>query len=93
MNRADLVSAVAERAGLTNADADAALKAFADVVGEATRRREKVSIIGFLTFDTTHRSARTGRNPQTGEEIQIAATWAPKVSAGAALKQAAAENN
>lgn len=90
MNRTELVEAVANKTGLTKTDADAAVKAFSEVVLESVKKREKVSLPGFLTFDVSHRNARTARNPRTGEEIKVAATWAPKVSAGSALKAAAA---
>lgn len=92
MNRSELVDAIAERSGLTKANADAALRALTDTVTEATRSREKVSIPGFLTFDVSHRKARMARNPRTGEEVKVDETWAPKVSAGSGLKAAAAES-
>lgn len=92
VNRTDVVNAVAEKAGLSKSDADAALKAFVEVVEDAARKREKVALTGFVTFDVTHRAERTARNPRTGEEIAVPATWAPKISAGAGLKTAAAES-
>lgn len=90
MNRTELVQAVSERAGVTKADADRVLAAMAEVVGETIAKDEKVSIPGFLTFERAFRAARTARNPQTGEEIKVAAKHTAKVSAGATLKNAAA---
>ncbi|GAA1984487.1 MULTISPECIES: HU family DNA-binding protein [Kitasatospora] len=90
MNRSELVAALADRAEVTRKDADAVLAAFAEVVGEVVAKGdEKVTIPGFLTFERTHRAARTARNPQTGEPIQIAAGYSAKVSAGSKLKEAA----
>jgi DNA-binding protein HU-beta len=90
MNRSELVAALADRAEVTRKDADAVLAAFADVVGDiVSKGDEKVTIPGFLTFERTHRAARTARNPQTGEPIQIPAGYSVKVSAGSKLKEAA----
>ncbi|MET7302024.1 MULTISPECIES: HU family DNA-binding protein [unclassified Embleya] len=90
MNRSELVAALAERADVTRKDADAVLSALADVVGEIVAKGdEKVSIPGFLTFERTHRAARTARNPQTGDPIDIPAGFGVKVSAGSKLKAAA----
>jgi len=90
MNRSELVAALAERADVTRKDADAVLSALADVVGEIVAKGdEKVSIPGFLTFERTHRAARTARNPQTGDPIDIPAGFGVKVSAGTKLKAAA----
>lgn len=90
MNRSELVAALAERADVTRKDADAVLSALADVVGEIVAKGdEKVSIPGFLTFERTHRAARTARNPQTGDPIDIPAGYGVKVSAGTKLKAAA----
>lgn len=72
MNRSELVAALADRAEVTRKDADAVLAAFAETVGEIVAKGdEKVTIPGFLTFERTHRAARTARNPQTGDPIQI----------------------
>jgi len=90
MNRTELVQAVAERAGVSKSDADAVLNALADTVGETIAKDEKVTIPGFLTFERAFRAARTARNPQTGEEIKVAAKHTAKVSAGSGLKKAAA---
>ena len=95
MNRSELVAALADKAGVSQKDADAVLKAFADtVVAELSSSKDaKISIPGFLTIEVGFRNARTARNPQTGEEIQVAATHTAKVSAGKSLKDAAAKNN
>jgi len=90
VNRSELVSAIADQAGVTAKDADAVLKAFADVVADQLGKREKVAITGFLTFEAKPRAARTARNPRTGAEIAVPATTVPKVTAGSALKAAAA---
>ncbi|MEV6972484.1 HU family DNA-binding protein [Kitasatospora sp. NPDC093806] len=90
MNRSELVAALSERAEVTRKDADAVLAAFAEIVGEVVAKGdEKVTIPGFLTFERTFRAARTARNPQTGEPIQIAEGYSAKVSAGSKLKEAA----
>ncbi len=86
MNKTELVAAVAERTELSKKDAEAALKAFTDVVAEELKKGEKVQLVGFGTFEVSERAARTGRNPQTGEEMTIAASKAPKFKAGKALK-------
>jgi DNA-binding protein HU-beta len=90
MNRTELVQAVSERAGVSKADADRVLASMAEIVGETIAKDEKVSIPGFVTFERAFRAARTARNPQTGEEIKVAAKHTAKVSAGATLKNAAA---
>jgi DNA-binding protein HU-beta len=90
MNRSELVSAVAERSGVSAKQADTVLKAFAEVVGDVVSKgQEKVTLPGFLTFERVERAARTARNPQTGDPIQIPAGHAVKVSAGSTLKAAA----
>ena len=86
MNKAELVSAIADKAELSKKDADAALKAFTDVVAEELKKGEKIQLVGFGTFEVSERAARTGRNPQTGEEMTIPASKAPKFKAGKALK-------
>lgn len=90
MNRAQLVSAVAEESGIVASDVDAVLKSFQSVVQSAVAKGgDKVSIPGFLSFEQVDRAAREGRNPATGETIQIAAAKAVKVTAGTQLKNAA----
>ena len=88
MTKADLVAKIAEKAGLSKKDAEAALNAFMDAVKEALAAGEKVSLVGFGTFEVVQRAARKGRNPQTGEEITIPATKAPKFRPGKGLKEA-----
>lgn len=90
MNRAQLVSAIASDSGVSSSDVDAVLKSFQSVVQDAVAKgEEKVSITGFLSFEQVDRAAREGRNPSTGETIQIAASKAVKVTAGSQLKAAA----
>jgi DNA-binding protein HU-beta len=89
VNRAQLVAAVAESAGVTQAQADAVLKGFEEFVSDNVAKGEKVALTGFLTFEQVDRAAREGRNPSTGATIQIPATKAVKVSAGSKLKAAA----
>ena len=86
MNKVELVASMAEKAELTKVDAEKALKAFIDVVTEEMKKGGKVQLVGFGTFEVTERDARTGRNPQTGEAIEIKASKAPKFKAGKALK-------
>ncbi len=86
MNKQDLVSAIAENANLTKKDAEAALKAFIESVEGALKKGDKVQLVGFGTFEVRQRAARTGRNPQTGKEMKIAAAKAPSFKAGKALK-------
>ena len=88
MNKTELVAAMAEKAQLSKKDAEAALKAFTDVVAEELKKGEKIQLVGFGTFEVSERAARTGRNPQTGAEMTIAASKAPKFKAGKALKDA-----
>ncbi|MDF3303251.1 HU family DNA-binding protein [Streptomyces tropicalis] len=90
MNRSELVAALADRAEVPRKDADAVLAALAEVAGEVVAKGdEKITVPGFLTFERTHRSARTARNPQTGEPIDIPSGFGVKVSAGSKLKEAA----
>lgn len=86
MNKNELVAAIAAETNLKKSDAEAALKAFIDVVSEELKKGEKVQLVGFGTFEVSERSAREGRNPQTGETMKIAASKAPKFKAGKALK-------
>ena len=89
ISRSDLVSALAEKAGTTKTDADGVLSALADVLIDAVSKGEKVSIPGILSVERVERAARTGRNPATGETIEIPAGFGVKVSAGSKLKAAA----
>ena len=86
MNKAELVAAMAEQAGLSKKDAEAALKAFTDVVSDELKNGGKVQLVGFGTFEVSERAAREGRNPQSGEVMKIAASKDPKFKAGKALK-------
>ncbi len=86
MNKSELVSAMSDKTGLPRKDAEAALKAFTDVVSEELQKGEKIQLVGFGTFEVSERAARTGRNPQTGEEMVIQASKAPRFKAGKALK-------
>ena len=86
MNKAELVAAVAEKAEISKRDSEAAVKAFTDVIAEELKKGEKIQLVGFGTFEVSERAARTGRNPQTGAEMTIAASKAPKFKAGKALK-------
>lgn len=88
MNKAQLVAAVAEKAGLSKKDAEKAVKAFEEVVAEELVKGEKIQLVGFGTFEVAERPARTGINPQTKETIEIAASKAPRFKAGKALKDA-----
>ena len=86
MNKTELVTAMAEQTNLSKKDAEAALKAFIDVVSEELKKGEKVQLVGFGTFEVSERAAREGRNPQTGETMEIKASKTPKFKAGKALK-------
>ena len=88
MNKTELVAAISEKTELTKKDSEKALKALIDVVAEELKKGEKVQLVGFGTFEVSERAARTGKNPQTGAEIKIAASKAPKFKAGKALKDA-----
>ena len=86
MNRQELVDAIAAKADISKSAADAAVKAFIETVGDELQNGGKVQLVGFGTFETSKRAARTGRNPQTGAETKIPACTAPKFKAGQALK-------
>ena len=86
MNRTELVAAVAQKAEISKKDAEKAVAAFTEVVAETLKNGDKISLVGFGTFDVSERAARTGRNPQTKETIEIPASKAPKFKAGKALK-------
>lgn len=88
MNKTELVAAMADKAGLTKKDADAALKAFTEVIEETLKAGDSIQLVGFGTFEVAKRAERTGRNPQTGAEMVIPASKAPKFKAGKALKDA-----
>ncbi len=88
MNKSELVAKVAEKASLTKKDAEKAVSAIFSSIEEALVEGDKVQMIGFGTFEVKDRAARTGRNPQTGKEIEIPASKNPVFKAGKALKDA-----
>ncbi|GAB4262231.1 MAG: HU family DNA-binding protein [Saprospiraceae bacterium] len=88
MNKGDLINKVAESAGLTKNQATAAVNAALDSIADSLKNGDKVTLIGFGTFSVSHRAARQGRNPQTGETIQIAAKSNVKFKAGKELTDA-----
>ena len=88
MNKTEFVAAIAEEAKLSKKDAQEAVNAFITVVTKALKKNDKVQLVGFGTFEVAKRAARTGRNPQTGKEMKIKASKAPKFKAGKALKDA-----
>ncbi|MDR0687206.1 MAG: HU family DNA-binding protein [Prevotellaceae bacterium] len=85
MNKAQLVDAIADKAELTKADARRALDAFTEVVAKTLKKNDKIALVGFGTFSVSQRSARTGRNPRTGEPIKIKAKKVAKFKAGSVL--------
>ncbi len=91
VNRTELVAAIADKAGLTKVQADAAVSALQDVLVDSLGKGEAVKITGLLSVERVERKARTGRNPRTGEEIQIPAGYGVKISAGSTLKKAVAK--
>lgn len=90
MNKSDLVDAVAAESGLTKADAAKAVDALFNAVTEALKKGDEVRLVGFGTFAVSERAARTGKNPRTGEPLEIAASKQPKFKPGKALKDAVA---
>ena len=78
MNKAELVQAMADDAGLSKSDAEKALNAFVEIVGGELGKGGKVQLVGFGTFEVTERAARVGKNPQNGKEISIPACKAPR---------------
>ena len=88
MNKTELIAAVAATAGLTKKDAEKAVSATLDVITEALQKGDKVSLVGFGTFEVRERKERQGRNPQTREPMTIPASKLPAFSAGKALKDA-----
>ncbi|HHY98521.1 MAG TPA: HU family DNA-binding protein [Firmicutes bacterium] len=86
MNKADLVSSVAEKVDLKKKDVETVVTAVFDTIGEALAAGDKVQLVGFGTFAVKNRAPRVGRNPQTGEEIKIAASTVPVFKAGKSLK-------
>ncbi|MGM0904420.1 MAG: HU family DNA-binding protein [Bacillota bacterium] len=88
MNKTDLVKAVSTQAELTQKDAAKAVDAIFETISSTLAKEEKIQLIGFGTFEVRERAARKGRNPQTGEEIEIAASKAPTFKPGKELKEA-----
>lgn len=88
MNKSDLIDSIAASSGLTKADAARALDATTANIARALKKGQSVSLVGFGTFSVKHRAARTGRNPRTGQAIQIKASNNPSFKAGKALKDA-----
>ncbi len=87
MNKADLITSMAEKSGLTKKDAEKALKSFIESVDEALANSDKVQLVGFGTFEVKARAERKGRNPKTLEEITIPASKVPAFKAGKELKE------
>lgn len=86
MNKADLINAMATETGFSKKEVETVLNSFVNVVSNKLAKNEKVQLVGFGTFEARKRAARTGRNPQTGDEIKIAASVVPAFKAGKALK-------
>ncbi len=86
MNKAELINAVAEKAGLSKKDTEAAITTAIDVIAETLSKDEKVQLVGFGSFEVKSRAARIGRNPRTKEQINIPASKIPVFKAGKALK-------
>ena len=91
MTKAELISAIAEKAELTKKDSGKALDAFTEIVTATIAKGDKVQLVGFGTFESRKRAARTGVNPQTKKKIKIKATQVPAFKAGKALKEAVAK--
>ena len=91
MNKAELITAAAEKAGITRKDAEKAISAALEVITGELVAGERVSLVGFGTFDVKVRGERVGRNPRTREEITIAASRVPQCKASKALKDAVAK--
>ena len=91
MNKAELVSAVAEKAGLSKKDSEKAINAAFESITETLAAGEKVQLVGFGVFDVKQRGVRMGRNPKTKEEIEIPASRVPQFKAGKLLKEAVAK--
>lgn len=88
MNKGELIEAIADETDMSKAGAEAVLNAFVSSVTGALKKGDKVTLTGFGTFSVSSRAARMGRNPQTGEAIQVKASKVPKFKAGASLKEA-----
>ncbi|WP_269452756.1 HU family DNA-binding protein [Phormidesmis priestleyi] len=93
MNKGELIDAIAEKAEVSKKDADVVLTALIDSIVEAVSAGEKVSLVGFGSFEPRDRQAREGRNPKTGDKMTIAATRIPAFSAGKAFKEKVAPSD
>lgn len=91
MNKTELIAAVSEKTGVSKKDCEKAISAMLEQVAEALAQGDKVQIVGFGSFEVKERQARTGRNPRTGETVEIAASKAPVFKAGKALKDIVAK--
>jgi DNA-binding protein HU-beta len=90
MNKSELIDTIAERTGVTKADAEKVMKAFEEVAQDiVSKGNDKLTLTGFMSIEQVQRKARTGRNPQTGATIQVPASKAVKLTPGATLKKAA----
>ena len=87
MNKTELIAAVAEKTGESKVKTAAAVEAVFEAISDAMQKKEKVQLIGFGTFQTSERKARTGKNPRTGEAVKIAACTVPSFKAGKGLKE------
>lgn len=88
MNKTELVAMVAEKASMSKKDAGVAVDSTLRVIVDAMAKGDKVQLVGFGTFETKHRAERTGKNPRTGEAVQIPAVTVPSFKAGKSLKEA-----
>jgi DNA-binding protein HU-beta len=88
MTKAELIAAIADKAGVSKADAENTISAFFDLVVDSAKKGDKVAWPGFGSFQTTERKARTGRNPQTGAEVKVPASTAMKFTSSSTLKSA-----
>ena len=86
MNKTELIEAMASKTGLTKKDAERALNAFTETVGAALKKKDKVQLVGFGTFDTVVRAAREGRNPATGQKMKIPKSTSVRFHVGKSLK-------
>lgn len=93
MNKAELVDAVAHRANVTKKEADAVLTAALDIIMETVASRQKVTLVGFGSFESRHRKEREGRNPKTNEKMVIPASVVPAFTAGKSFRDAVGSNN
>ena len=91
MNKAELIAAVAAAAEISKKDAETAVTATLDTITTALKEGDKVQLVGFGSFEVKSRAARTGRNPRTGEQIDIPASYGVRISAGSLLKKAVTE--